>query len=285
MAMHLKFTKEIDHLIQLALTEDLNDLGDVTSNLLLTSSDRGKAVIIARQKGILAGLAVLHQVFDKVDSRIKISNLVEEGASVNVSDTIVAINGPLRSILTAERTALNFLQRLSGIATMTSQFVEQVKGTKAKILDTRKTTPGLRVLEKYAVRVGGGLNHRMGLFDMILIKENHIQAAGSLAEAVKRVRENMLEQNLNLKIEVETRSLDDVDAALAAKVDRIMLDNMTLSQIQEAVNVVSGKVELEVSGGVILDTVRDIAKTGVDFISVGALTHSAKALDLSLLLD
>lgn len=283
--MDLKLTKEIDHLIQLALKEDLNELGDVTSNLLLTSSDKGKAIIIAKQKGIIAGLPVVNQVFDKVDSRIKISNVVEEGASVNVSDIIAKINGPLRGILTAERTALNFLQRLSGIATRTSQFVEKVKGTSAKILDTRKTTPGLRVLEKYAVQVGGGANHRMGLFDMILIKENHIRAAGSLSEAVKRIKENMLEQNVNLKIEVEARTLDDIKEALKIKVDRIMLDNMTVSQIQEAVNLVAARVELEASGGVTLENVREIAETGVDFISVGALTHSATALDLSLLID
>lgn len=283
--MDLKLTKEIDHLIQLALKEDLNELGDVTSNLLLTSSDKGKAIIIAKQKGIIAGLPVVNQVFDKVDSRIKISNVVEEGASVNVSDIIAKINGPLRGILTAERTALNFLQRLSGIATRTSQFVEKVKGTSAKILDTRKTTPGLRVLEKYAVQVGGGANHRMGLFDMILIKENHIRAAGSLSEAVKRIKENMLEQNVNLKIEVEARTLDDIKEALKIKVDRIMLDNMTVSQIQEAVNLVAARVELEASGGVTLENVREIAETGVDFISVGALTHSVTALDLSLLID
>ncbi|MFQ5822940.1 MAG: carboxylating nicotinate-nucleotide diphosphorylase [bacterium] len=280
----LNFSKEIDHLINLALTEDLNQIGDATSNLLFNSSEQGKATIIAKQKGIIAGLPIAQQVFKKVDSSIRISNLVNEGALVNVSNTIVEIDGSLVSILTAERTALNFLQRLSGIATLTSQFVKKVKGTRAKILDTRKTTPALRVLEKYAVRVGGGMNHRMGLFDMILIKENHIEAAGSLSEAVKRIKKNRQLKNLDLKIEVETCTLDDIKAALEVKVDRIMLDNMTLSQIQEAVELVSGRVELEVSGGVTLDTVRELAETGVDFISVGALTHSAKALDLSLLI-
>jgi nicotinate-nucleotide pyrophosphorylase (carboxylating) len=283
--MRLEITKEIDHIIHLALTEDLDEAGDVTSNLLLSPSKRGKAVIVAKQRGVIAGLKIVHRVFKKVDPQIEISDLVEEGALVNPPDTIVKIAGPLCSILTAERTALNFLQRLSGIATLTAQFVEQVKGTQAQILDTRKTTPGFRLLEKYAVRVGGGLNHRKGLFDMILIKENHIVAAGGVSQAVRTIKENMMRKNLALKVEVEARTLDDVKEALEVKVDRIMLDNMTLSQIQQAVNLVSGKVELEVSGGVTLKNVRDLAETGVDFISVGALTHSAKALDLSLLID
>ncbi|RMD92298.1 MAG: carboxylating nicotinate-nucleotide diphosphorylase, partial [Calditrichaeota bacterium] len=177
------------------------------------------------------------------------------------------------------------LQRLSGIATLTHQFVERVKGTRAKILDTRKTTPGWRRLEKYAVRVGGGENHRLGLYDMILIKENHIVAAGGITAAVNLVRKGLQAMNLNLKIEVETRTIPEVEEALLAKVDRIMLDNMNLKQIREAVNIVKGAVELEVSGGVSLETVGEIAGTGVDYISVGALTHSAKALDLSLLVD
>lgn len=274
----------IEQIIQLALSEDLSNKGDVTSNLLINSAQKGNAVIIAKEGGIIAGLQVARQVFEKVDASTQFYCCIEEGGKVLVSDTVAKIEGPIQSILTAERTALNFLQRLSGIATLTYKFVEKVKGTRAKILDTRKTTPGLRSLEKYAVRIGGGMNHRSGLYDMVLIKENHIEASGGLSVAVNRIRENMKAQNLNLKVEVEARNLEDVKAALNSKVDRIMLDNMNLAQIKKAVALVGGKEELEVSGGVTLNTVRTIAETGVDFISVGALIHSAKSMDLSLLL-
>lgn len=284
MIKDFKLSQDIEKIIQFALAEDLGEWGDLTSNLLLTPSERGRGIIIAKEEGIIAGLSVAQKVFEKVDAKIKFSNFVNEGEKVSVSDTVAKIEGAVRSILTAERTALNFLQKLSGIATMTSQFVEQIKGTKAKILDTRKTTPGLRSLEKYAIRLGGGKNHRMGLYDMILIKENHIKASGGLTTAVKRILENMQAQTLNLSIEVEARNLEEVKEALELRVDRIMLDNMTLSQIQKAVDLVDGRIELEVSGGVSLKSVRKLAETGVDFISVGALTHSAKAMDLTLLI-
>ncbi len=281
----LEIDNKILQLIQLALQEDLNEAGDRTSNFLIDTPKTGTALIIAKQNGIIAGLPVAEHVFKLVDQKISCKRLVEEGAAVEHADSILSISGSIRGMLTAERTALNFLQRLSGIATLTSKFVEQVQGTNAKILDTRKTTPGLRALEKYAVRVGGGENHRRGLFDMVLIKENHIAVVGGIHKAVRKVREEMAARNLNLKIEVETRNLEELNEALELAVDRIMLDNMNISQIKKAVQLVRGRLQLEVSGGVTLENVREIAETGVDFISIGALTHSAPALDLSLLLE
>ncbi len=281
----LKLTNEIELLIDLALREDLGENGDVTSNCILNSDDEGQASIIVKKDGIIAGLPIAEWVFKKVNPGLKVENRVEEGSKVQRDEEVVRIIGPLAGILTAERTGLNFLQRLSGIATLTAEFVRKVAGTKVRILDTRKTTPGFRVLEKYAVRAGGGGNHRFGLYDMVLIKENHIAAAGGIASAVEQTRENMKKRDLNLKIEVEVRNLSEVEQVLNLAVDRLMLDNMSLQKIREAVKSANGKVELEVSGGVTLETVREIAETGVNYISVGALTHSAPSLDLSLLID
>lgn len=281
----LKLTNEIESLIDLALREDLGENGDVTSNCILNSDDEGQANIIVKKDGIIAGLPIAEWVFKKVNPGLKVQNRVEEGSKVQRYEEVVRIIGPLAGILTAERTGLNFLQRLSGIATLTAEFVRKVAGTKVRILDTRKTTPGFRVLEKYAVRAGGGGNHRFGLYDMVLIKENHIAAAGGIASAVEQTRENMKKRGLNLKIEVEVRNLSEVEQVLNLAVDRLMLDNMSLQKIREAVKLANGKVELEVSGGVTLETVREIAETGVNYISVGALTHSASSLDLSLLID
>lgn len=283
MDITLKITDEVEALIDLALKEDLGENGDVTSNFILNSDKKGQASIIAKQAGIIAGLPIAERVFQKVNPALAVQNRVEEGAKVEPSEEIVRISGPLGDILTAERTALNFLQRLSGIATLTAEYVRQTGGTQAKILDTRKTTPGFRMLEKYAVRKGGGQNHRFGLYDMVLIKENHISTAGGIINAVQQIREQMAAGNLDLQIEIEVRSLTEVEQALNLKVDRLMLDNMSLDEIREAVELVNDKVELEVSGGVNCGTVRAIAETGVDYISVGALTHSAPALDLSLL--
>lgn len=283
MDIALKITDEVEALIDLALKEDLGENGDVTSNFILNSDKKGQASIIAKQAGIIAGLPIAERVFQKVNPALAVQNRVEEGAKVEPSEEIVRISGPLGDILTAERTALNFLQRLSGIATLTAEYVRQTGGTQAKILDTRKTTPGFRMLEKYAVRKGGGQNHRFGLYDMVLIKENHISTAGGIINAVQQIREQMAAGNLDLQIEIEVRSLTEVEQALNLKVDRLMLDNMSLDEIREAVELVNDKVELEVSGGVNCGTVRAIAETGVDYISVGALTHSAPALDLSLL--
>lgn len=281
----LKLTNEIESLIDLALREDLGENGDVTSNCILNSDDEGQASIIVKNDGIIAGLPIAEWVFKKVNPVLKVQNRVEEGSKVQRYEEVVRIIGPLAGILTAERTGLNFLQRLSGIATLTAEFVRKVAGTKVRILDTRKTTPGFRVLEKYAVQAGGGRNHRFGLYDMVLIKENHIAAAGGIASAVEQTRENMRNRDLNLKIEVEVRNLSEVEQVLNLAVDRLMLDNMSLQKIREAVKLANGKVELEVSGGVTLETVREIAETGVNYISVGALTHSASSLDLSLMID
>jgi len=279
-----KINKEIDSLIDLALREDLGGFGDITSDFILNSGKEGQASIVAKQAGVIAGLPIAERVFQKVNPAIKVINRVEEGMKVEPSEEIVCISGPLSGILTAERTTLNFLQRLSGIATLTAEFVSKAEGTKAKILDTRKTTPGFRMLEKYAVRKGGGHNHRFGLYDMVLIKENHITAAGGIKNAVQQIREKMQNRNLDLQIEIEVRRLTEVEQALNLKVDRLMLDNMSLENIRDAIELVQGKVELEVSGNVNLATVRGIAETGVDYISVGALTHSAPAFDLSLLI-
>ena len=275
---------EVKSLIAAALHEDLGREGDLTSALLLPAPRSGKGTLFAKQGGVVAGLDIAARVFEAVDPEIEFVKKSADGARVESGQAIADVAGGIAGILTAERTALNFLQRLSGIATLTAAYVQAVRGTKAKILDTRKTTPGLRQLEKYAVRVAGGQNHRMGLYDMILIKENHIEAAGGLSAAVSKIRTGLAARNLQRKIEVETRTLEQVQEALESEVDRIMLDNMKPEAIRAAVKRVAGRAELEASGGVTLQNVREIAETGVDFISVGALTHSAPALDLTLLI-
>jgi len=274
----------LDTLIARGLEEDLNRRGDVTTAAVVPPRLTGEAHIIAKERGVMAGLPVAEQVFKTVDASLEIHPYLSDGAEVLSGSKVMTVRGAVASILTAERTALNFLGRLSGIATLTLKFVAAVAATKARIVDTRKTTPGWRELEKYAVRVGGGTNHRFGLFDMVLIKENHIVAAGSITEAVTRCREYLRKKNLDLKIEVETRTLREVEEALSLGVDRILLDNMRIDLIREAVRLVNGRAQLEASGGITLENVRDIALAGVDYISVGALTHSAKALDLTLLL-
>ncbi len=271
----------IGPLLDQALAEDVGD-GDRTTLWTVPPEARGRGRILARARGVICGLPVAAEVFRRVEPRLAFRPRVEEGAEVAPGQTVAEVEGPLSGILTGERVALNFLQRLSGIATLTRRFVEAVSGTKAVILDTRKTTPGWRLLEKYAVRVGGGQNHRMGLYDMVLIKENHIAAAGSLRAAVERVRARNRE---GLPVEVEVRTLEELEEALALGVRRILLDNMDLETLQEAVERTGGRARLEASGGVTLETVRAVAETGVDFISVGALTHSAPALDLSLLIE
>jgi nicotinate-nucleotide pyrophosphorylase (carboxylating) len=267
---------DILEVIQRALAEDIGS-GDITTNIILPSAATLEGQIIAKQAGVMAGLDIVNMVYKTVDTRIKFAPLVAEGARVENQKIIAKVSGPARGLLTAERTALNFLGRTSGIATFTRQFVDAVSGTKAVILDTRKTAPGLRMLDKLAVARGGGYNHRIGLFDMILIKDNHIDFAGSLAEAVRRVRTG----DRQLEIEVEARTLADVKSALALGVGRILLDNMTIETMTEAVRLTSGRAKLEASGNVNLSTVRRIAETGVDYISVGALTHSAKVFDVS----
>ncbi len=278
--------KEIEKLIDRALGEDTGS-GDITSQCVVGRNLKGTAMIQAKEKGILAGIKIARRIFNKADHNLKFIPFKRDGDRIKPQDKIATIDGNIRSILKAERTALNFLQQLSGVATFTSTFVNKVKGTSVRILDTRKTIPGLRALQKYAVRLGGGQNHRMGLYDMILIKENHIKAAGGVAEAIKRAKsisEKML-VNRKSEIEVETRTLKEVEKAAQMGVDMIMLDNMSLPQIKKAVKIIRSidkKIKIEVSGNIDFSNVRQIAKTGIDFISVGALTHSAKALDFSL---
>jgi nicotinate-nucleotide pyrophosphorylase (carboxylating) len=263
--------------IQRALDEDIG-AGDATSESIIPPGMRLQAQIIAKQAGIVAGLDVTGEAFRLVDANIRFEPQLAEGQRVAVSDSLAMVSGPARAVLTAERVALNFLGRMSGIATLTRQFVDAVTGTGAAILDTRKTAPGLRFVDKLAVQRGGGENHRMGLYDMILIKDNHIDFAGSLSKAIYRARKGGSE----LEIEVETRTLEDVQACVDLGVERILLDNMTLEQMRAAVQLVAGRAKLEASGNVDLNRVRQIAETGVDYISIGALTHSARVFDLSM---
>ncbi len=269
---------QVLEIIARALAEDVGP-GDITSQWTIPPDLHLKGDLVVKQVGVIAGLEVAALVFAAVDPAIQFTALANDGDRVTRGTVVARVFGPARSILTAERTALNFLQRMSGIATDTRRFVDAVAGTRAVILDTRKTCPGLRLLDKWAVRLGGAQNHRTGLYDMVLIKDNHIAAAGGITQAVRKVRERLPKGVL---VEVEVKSLAELDEALALGVDRIMLDNMSLDDIREAVRRAQGRVKLEVSGGVTLSTVTKIAATGVDYISVGALTHSPQALDISL---
>ncbi len=265
--------------VRAALAEDVGQ-GDITTAWCVPAGLHGEAVIIAKADGVIAGQFVAEIAFCEVDASTRYHAVQPDGTRVSAGMVVGRVEGRVAAILTAERTALNFLGRLSGVATLTARFVDKVKGTKARILDTRKTTPGLRALEKYAVRCGGGQNHRFGLFDMFLIKENHIRACGSLTEAVRRCKQGRT--SADLRIEVEATTLEEVRQAVAAGVDRIMLDNMSLPLITQCVREVGGNVELEVSGNVSLQNIAEIARTGIDYVSIGALTHSAPVLDLSL---
>lgn len=268
----------IRDLIDRALKEDLGP-GDVTSEATIQPDSTSRAVMVAKQSLVLAGLEVGRAVFFTLDPNIQFTPLVKEGESIPEGTEIVRLSGNTRALLAGERVALNLMQHLSGIATLTAQYVEQVKGLKAEVLDTRKTLPGLRQLEKYAVRLGGGRNHRFGLFDGALIKDNHIKAAGSITKALEQARKKA---HHLLKIEVETKTLDEVREAIAAKTDIVMLDNMPIDMMREAVTMIAGRALVEASGNVTLKTIREIAETGVDFISSGSLTHSAPAVDISM---
>lgn len=268
---------EIISCIKVALEEDIRG-GDATTNSIVPADAQLRGQIVAKQSGVVAGIDIAAAVFHQLDQEISFSAVVDDGAVVTNRTTVAELNGSARSLLTGERTALNFLGRMSGIATLTRQFVDAVGGTKAKILDTRKTVPGLRTLDKLAVKLGGGENHRTGLFDMILIKDNHIDFAGSITAAVERARAAATD----LEIEVETRTLDDVEEALGLGVSRILLDNMSIETMTQAVAMTNGRARLEASGNVTLENVLEVARTGVDYISVGALTHSAKVFDVSL---
>ncbi len=274
---------KIDKIIKNALKEDIGS-GDITTEAIFDKYKLSSAVITAKESGILAGIDVVMRVFKLVDFKLVFKTLVSDGERIFPNLKVAKIKGDIRSILMAERTALNFLGRMSGVATFTYEFVKRIEGTNAKILDTRKTAPNLRILDKYAVSVGGGFNHRMGLYDMFLIKDNHIKAMGSLDKAVKKAIEFRKLKRKNWKIEVEAENIKQVKEALSAKVDRIMLDNMNLEMIKKSVVIVDKKAEVEVSGNVNLDVIRDIVLTGVDFVSIGSLTHSIKNLDFSLLI-
>lgn len=271
----------IEKIIRDALDEDIQS-GDITTKAIIPELVFGNGKFLIKADGVIAGLNVARKVFQAVDEEIVFNQLVDDGKKVNRGVIVAEVTGKASSILTAERTTLNFLQRMSGIATMTNKFVEEISHTKAKILDTRKTVPGLRLLDKEAVRLGGGKNHRIGLFDMFLIKDNHIEIAGSITKAIEVCRNFQRTKNLNLKIEVETKNLDEVKEALACNVDIIMLDNFTIDLTKKAVEIIGGKCFVEASGNINLENVKEVAETGVDFISVGALTHSVKALDISL---
>ncbi|HOW86214.1 MAG TPA: carboxylating nicotinate-nucleotide diphosphorylase [Candidatus Aminicenantes bacterium] len=264
--------------IDAALREDMPE-GDITSGSIIPAEARSEAFFLAKEDGVLAGLEVAARVFAKIDPSVIFIERFRDGSSFHQGDKLARVKGPTAALLGGERTALNFLQHLCGVATATRRFVEAVAGTKAKILDTRKTTPGLRLLEKYAVRTGGGTNHRLSLSDMILIKDNHLRFVGSVSEAVRRAR---AKARPGVRVEVEAASLLQVREALAAGADIIMLDNMPLETMTQAVALAGGRVPLEASGNMTLDRVRAVAETGVDFISVGALTHSARAVDISL---
>jgi len=268
----------IDKIIEQALLEDIGT-GDITSELIIPSNLKAKGIIRSSEEGVVAGLDVACLVFQKLDSEIIFQKKIKDGTKVTRGKVLAEITGPARTILKGERVALNFLQRISGIATITSKFCQEVKDFPVRILDTRKTTPGLRILEKYAVRMGGGYNHRFGLYDAVLIKDNHISVAGGIKSAVNSVQKQISHMT---KIEVEVENLSQLQEALEMEVDIIMLDNMNLDTMREAVKIVKGKALIEASGGITLDNVREIAQTGVDLISIGCLTHSVKSLDISM---
>ena len=282
--MTLDINETVTGIIQNALREDLGHLGDITTNAICNRGQTTGARILTKSRGIIAGLDFAVETFYLVDRTLSIDKKVRDGAAVEQGTKLISIRGATSAILIAERTALNILGRLSGIATHTSRFVEKLAGSPTRILDTRKTTPGWRSLEKYAVRCGGGENHRMGLYDMFLIKENHIAEAGSITNAVKSCRDYAKKQGFQAKIEVETTNMKEVREAVDLKVDRIMLDNMAIRDIISCVAHVAGRIPLEVSGNVTLENVAEIARCGVDYISIGSITHSAPNLDVSLLL-
>ena len=269
-------------LIDIAFAEDIGP-GDYTSLATINASEHGKSIIVAKDDGVLAGLDLAEYIFKKVDPNLQVKLLMQDGDKVKYGDVVLEVQGSSRSMLTAERTVLNFVQRLSGVATQTAKYVVELQGLKTHILDTRKTTPGMRLLEKWAVKIGGGENHRIGLYDMILIKDNHVDFAGGIAQAIQRTKDYLAANNLKLKIEIETRSIDELKQVMAiGGVDRIMLDNFSPELLVEAVAIINGRYETEASGGITLQTLRSYAETGVDFISSGALTHSVKAMDLSM---
>ncbi|MCR5821107.1 MAG: carboxylating nicotinate-nucleotide diphosphorylase [Bacteroidaceae bacterium] len=271
----------VDRLIDLAFAEDIGD-GDHTTLCCIPADAVGKSKLLIKEEGILAGIEVAKEVFHRFDPDLVVEVFIDDGAHVKPGDVAMVVTGRVQSLLQTERLMLNIMQRMSGIATMTSRYVDRLKGTHTRVLDTRKTTPGMRILEKAAVKIGGGVNHRIGLFDMILLKDNHVDFAGGIENAIKRCHEYLKEKGKNLKIEIEVRNFDELNQVLAVGgVNRIMLDNFSVSDTKKAVDIIAGRYETESSGGITIDTLRDYAEAGVDFISVGALTHSVKGLDMS----
>ncbi|MBK9389374.1 MAG: carboxylating nicotinate-nucleotide diphosphorylase [Bacteroidetes bacterium] len=274
--------KLLKDLILNSLREDIGD-GDHSSLACIAGDAAGNAKLIIKQSGIVAGIRVAKEVFNAADPHLSMNTFINDGAAVKHGDIAFHVSGNVQSILKSERLVLNIMQRMSGIATVTHEYADKLKGLKTQILDTRKTSPGLRILEKEAVRIGGGMNHRMGLYDMIMLKDNHIDYAGGITNAINNTRNYLKNRNLNLKIEIEARSLEDIEIIMSAGgIDRIMLDNFNIENTKAAVRLINGRFETESSGGITLDTIRSYAECGVDYISVGALTHQIKSLDMSL---
>ncbi|HIZ14692.1 MAG TPA: carboxylating nicotinate-nucleotide diphosphorylase [Candidatus Tidjanibacter faecipullorum] len=280
--MKTEYIPFVEELIELAIKEDIGD-GDHTSLATIPHEERGRMRLLVKQEGVIAGIEVARMVLRRLDPDVQFDQRIEDGQPVHVGDVAFYVEGRIISLLQAERILLNIMQRMSGVATCTARYVRELEGTGCRVLDTRKTTPGMRVLEKMAVRLGGGENHRMGLFDMILLKDNHIDFAGGIANALGAVRRYLTEQGRSLPIEIEVRSLEDIDEVFAAGgADRIMLDNFSVEMTRRAVEKIDGRCEIESSGGITLETMRAYAECGVDFVSVGALTHHISSLDMSL---
>lgn len=277
----LKVEELVDRLIDLSFAEDIGD-GDHTTLCCIPEDAMGKSKLLIKEDGILAGVEIAKEVFHRFDPTMQVEVLMGDGTKVKKGDVAMIVTGKVRSLLQTERLMLNIMQRMSGIATMTAKYVERLEGTHTRVLDTRKTTPGMRMLEKQAVKIGGGCNHRIGLFDMILLKDNHVDFAGGIANAINRCHEYLKQKGLDLKIEIEVRNFDELKQAMdCGGIDRIMLDNFSVADTKKAVEIVGGKYETESSGGITFDTLRNYAECGVDYISVGALTHSVKGLDMS----
>ncbi len=282
MTMRPEYKPFVDDLIELCIREDIGD-GDHTSLACIPADEHGRMRLLCKQEGVIAGIEIAQIVLRRLDPEMHFEQILRDGDRVKPGDVAFYVSGRLRSLLQAERILLNIMQRMSGVATQTAVYVKRLEGLHTRVLDTRKTTPGMRVLDKMAVKIGGGENHRMGLFDMILLKDNHIDFAGGIEKAIRRVRDYLAERGRQLPIECEVRSLEDIDKVFAAGgVDRIMFDNFTPEMTRRAVEKVAGRCETESSGGITLDTIREYAECGVDFISVGALTHQIRSLDMSL---
>jgi len=279
----MKLNKEhLDSILDLAIEEDIGD-GDHSSLACIPSRKKGTSRLLIKEPGILAGVEIAQHIFHKIDDRLKTEVFIEDGTPVQQGDVAFRVEGRVQSILKAERLVLNVMQRMSGIATQTRRYVEKLEGLHTRVLDTRKTTPGLRLLEKKAVELGGGVNHRMGLYDMIMLKDNHVDFAGGINQAIRKTLKYLQKKEMSLKIEIEVRNLDEVQQVLEiGGIDRILLDNFSIEQTHQAVKMIDGMFETESSGGITLDTLRDYAQCGVDYVSVGALTHQINSLDMSL---